>query len=497
MPSKQTITRHPQCKPEPGEQPARQAITLQDKLRLLLISMSVFLCVLDLFIVNVAIPQIRQSMGGSTAESQFIIVLYVTGYGAFLVTGGKLGTRYGHKKIFQLALLAFMLCSLCCGLAQTPLQLNTGRLLQGISAAFMVPQGVALISGIFIQEAARSKALGIYGAIAGIASVLGQVLGGVLPALPLDFGAWRLIFLINIPIALGTVLAAAKLLPVIPARIQEPVQVRAQLVLIVLLVVFICQVVLAGEKGWTPVTALLISSTLAGLVLFIYRQYKQYRSGRNVLLNGAPFKYRSFRLAIAAAATYNLVQDAYFFINANYFQQGLRLGPAQTGMLFAFQGMGYVLASLCAVRYLYRYQERFMVSGLFLMIVCLLLHILFLNDGVVSPVTVAAILFFYGLGCGIVLPSMFTHAMHQLPAGVTPVASGIYLTAQQISIALGVSLLGRIYFQSGNGYYSATGAMIALLGITALIFCMGLYGAGRKRHTGTGVEAPDQNPCQV
>lgn len=496
MPSGKIITTPPPGTSAPPEPGIRQKLTLIDKVRLLLISMSVFLCVLDLFIVNVALPSIRENMGGSTAESQFIIVLYVIGYGAFLITGSQLGARYGHKKVFLLAMLGFMGCSFCCGIAQTPLQLNAGRLLQGISAAFMVPQGVALIAAIFKQEATRSKALGIYGAIAGIASVLGQVLGGILPGIPFASGGWRLIFLINIPLALATVLGAARLLPELPTRRYEPIQIPAQLILILLLVVFIYQVVMAGEAGWTRSTALLALCSLAGLFLFIYRQQQDYRSGKPVLLNGQAFRYRSFRIAVAAAAAYCLVQDTYFFVHAHYFQEYLRFRPAQTGLLFAFQGIGYVFASLFAVRYLHRYQERFMIAGLLLMILCLLLHIFFFTIPFVSPLTVAVVLFLYGLGCGMVLPSLFTNAMHPLPPGITSVASGIYLTVQQISIALGVSLLGRMYFRAQEGYVTTTWTMIVLLGITALIFALALSKAAKTQDTCKAQQQPDPGNCR-
>lgn len=138
-------------------------------LSLIVISMSIFLCVLDLFIVNIAIPSIKNSINASTAETQFIIVFYIIGYGAFLITGSKIGSKYGHKKTFIVSMFSFMVFSFFCGNSTSATALNVSRLFQGISAAFMVPQGVALISSVFTIEEERVKALGIYGAIAGIA----------------------------------------------------------------------------------------------------------------------------------------------------------------------------------------------------------------------------------------------------------------------------------------------------------------------------------------
>lgn len=445
--------------------------TLKKWISLLVISMSIFLCVLDLFIVNVAIPAIRESIKASVAESQFIIVFYVVGYGAFLITGSRFGTRYGYKKVFIISMLGFTLCSLFCGISQSAMQLNISRLIQGITAAYMIPQGVALLSAIFQDEQERSKALGIYGAIAGIASVAGQVLGGSIPDLHVTaFEAWRIIFLINIPLALITIGLALKLLKGIPPKKQETIQAPAQIILIVMLVVFIYQIVIAGDEGWKSTTVLLALLSLAGLIYFVYRQNKDSRQGKNTLINMKPFAYPDFRIAIAATAAYFLVQDAYFFVNANYFQEHLLFSSAKTGKLFAFQGLGYVTSSLFAVKYLQKYQEKFMASGLVIMILLLFFHIHFLHEIKVNDITVAVILFFYGTGCGIVLPSMFTNAMRRLPADVTAIASGLYLTIQQLSIALGVSIIGRLYFNTTNGYHTATMTMIGLLSFTLLIF---------------------------
>ncbi|MCJ7933366.1 MAG: MFS transporter [Chryseobacterium sp.] len=458
------------------------SLSLKNGISLLLISMSVFLCVLDLFIVNIAIPSIRENINANEAESQFIIVFYIIGYGAFLITGSKFGIKYGHKKVFVRSMLGFMLFSFFCGIAQSPLQLNTSRLFQGITAAFMVPQGVALIADIFQGERERSKALGIYGAVAGSASVLGQVLGGIIPDMSMAFEAWRIIFLINVPLALATALLAAKLLHEIEPKKKETIQNSSQTALIILLVLLIYQIIIAGEEGWNRSTISIAMLPLTGLIYFIYRQSKDYHAGKNVLISMKPFTYSSFGIAVTAAAAYCLVQDAYFFINASYFQEHLLFSSSKTGSLFAFQGIGYVIASLFGVKYLHHYQERFMALGLILMVACLFLHIYFLNGPGVRSTTVAVILFFYGTGCGIVLPSMFTNAMHQLPPGVTSVASGIYLTVQQISIALGVSILGRIYFNTSNGYHTATLSMIVLLGITFLIFGISMARTFRTIH---------------
>lgn len=439
-------------------------------LSLIVISMSIFLCVLDLFIVNIAIPSIKNSINASTAETQFIIVFYIIGYGAFLITGSKIGNKYGHKKTFIVSMFSFMLFSFFCGSSTSATALNVSRLFQGISAAFMVPQGVALISNVFTIEEERVKALGIYGAIAGIASVIGQVLGGILPDLHFSFDAWRLVFFINIPIAILVIILANKYLKEVEINTKESIQIFPQITLIILLIVLMYEIVIGGEVGWSTTNILLLFSSLTALIIFILNQKKKFEKGKEVLINMKPFLYPSFKIALFAALTYYLVQDSYFFINAIFFEEHHHLSSTKTGLLFACQGVGYVLASLLSVRFLNKYQEKFIVFGLVIMILGLVAHIYTINTLVINLPIICVVLFFYGIGCGIVLPSMFTNAIRKLPVSITSLASGVYLTIQQISIGFGVSLVGRVYFSFEDGYFMATLAMIVLLLVTISIF---------------------------
>jgi len=432
--------------------------------------MSIFLCVLDLFIVNIAIPSISNSINVNTAEAQFIIVFYIIGYGAFLITGSKIGSKYGHKKTYIISMFSFMIFSFLCGISMSAEMLNMSRLFQGISAAFMVPQGVALISNVFTIEEKRVKALGIYGAIAGIASVIGQVLGGIIPDLNFSFDAWRLVFFINIPIALLVIILANKYLKEVEIKTKESIQIFPQMILIILLIILMYGIVIGGEEGWTTNHILLLLSSLSGLIIFILNQKNKFEKGKEVLINMTPFSFPSFKIAIFAAVTYYLVQDSYFFINANFFEENHHLSSTKTGLLFACQGIGYVLASLLSVRLLNKYQEKFIIFGLVIMILGLVGHIYVVNTSKINLSIISLVLFFYGIGCGIVLPSMFTNAMRKLPVSVTSIASGVYLTIQQISIGLGVSLVGRIYFSFDDGYFMATLVMIVLLLITISVF---------------------------
>lgn len=446
--------------------------TVKKRISLLLISMSIFLSVLDLFIVNVAIPKIKVAMEASVADIQFIIVYYVIGYGAFLITSGKVGVRYGHKRIFVLSMFSFGLFSLLCGLAWDMPSLNMFRLFQGISGAFMIPQGVTLLSSIFVIEEERRRAYSIYGAIAGISSVLGQVLGGLLPDLDLAFGAWRLIFLINVPIAFVVGVLAWIVLIEIERKRDLKIQPLAQLLLVCLLVMLMYSLVTGADYGWTTTLLLVLVSAIIGIVLFLVIQFKNYKTSINVLIDFKPFTYRTFTVALVALVFFSLVQDSYFFIYANHFQLELDYTATQTGFLFASQGVGYVIASFLSLKFLSKYQERFMLLGLLLMIVGLAGHYWLLNREYIPFYEIAILLFEYGIGCGVVLPSLFTYALSSLPTDITSIGSSLYLTLQQISIALGVSIVGQSYFGSIDGHFNSTVIMIVLLLVTCFVLFM-------------------------
>ncbi|WP_121966280.1 MFS transporter [Myroides sp. N17-2] len=440
------------------------------KFTLLLISMSVFLSVLDLFIVNVAIPKIRESMEASVAEVQFIIVYYVIGYGAFLITSSKVGMKYGHKRVFVLSMFSFAIFSLLCGIAPNIAYLNAFRLFQGISGAFMIPQGVVLLSYVFTEEHERRKAYSIYGAIAGISSVLGQILGGLLPDLNISFGAWRLIFLINVPIALVVGIISIYALVEIERKKDLKIQPLAQFALVGLLVALMYSLITGAEHGWSSSLLVLLVVAIIGGMLFVWMQWRGYKRKVSTLLDFKPFRYVAFSVALIALVFYSLVQDSYFFIYANHFQLKLNYTATETGLLFAFQGIGYVLASFLSLKFLAKYQEKFLLFGLGLMVVGLGMHYWLLRGDQVQFYQVGVLLFEYGVGCGIILPSMFTYAMSQLPTEITSTASGLYLTVQQLSIALGVSIVGQSYFGSVDGHFNSTVLMIVLLVLTALVF---------------------------
>lgn len=413
---------------------------------LIILSCSIFLSVIDIFIVNVAIPAIKKGIHGTDGDIQLVIALYLLGYAAFLITGGRAGDYYGKKKVFIVAMLSFTFASLLCGISQTAFQLNTARFFQGISAAFMVPQGIAYIQVIFPSHQERIKALGIYGSIAGAASVIGQFLGGILPDTHFFIAGWRLIFLINLPLGIISAFLAAKLLKDNTITKTGQFDYSGVLLLTVALVSLIYPLIRGAELGWPWWSVVLIGLSVVLLFIFLYDQKKKLLQRKEPLINIRLFGYKDFNIGLCAVLFYFMAQDSYFLINAILLQTGFGISSSETGIFFVFQGVGYVLASLVSIRLIPVYGKKVLQTGVVIMVTALILHLVFFKSAAVSRMIFLPILFIYGIGCGSVLPSLLTMALKSIPPKFAGAASGTFSTFQQTAIALGIGIVGGVFF---------------------------------------------------
>ncbi|MCF0041996.1 MFS transporter [Dyadobacter fanqingshengii] len=421
-------------------------LKLSRELLLIILSAGIFLSVIDLFIVNVAIPSIKKGIHGTDADMQLVIALYLLGYAVFLLAGGRVGDVYGKKNAYVTGMVFFTIASGFCGFAHTAWQLNLGRLFQGISAAFMVPQGIAYIQVLFNDPKARTRAFGIYGSIAGTASVIGQLLGGILPDITLIDESWRLVFLINFPIGLISAVFAAKFLPdhkvVQPARFDF----SGAALLTVSLTCLVLPVILGRELNWPLWSVMLIIFSLILLAVFIYIQKRKQTAGKQPLIDFHLFAFKDFRIGLYASVCYFLVQDTYFLINTVLMQTGFGISSSVTGLFFVVQGLGYMFASFTTVRYVGRYGKNVLIVGIIAMVVSLAFHIAFLHSPKINLFVLVPALFVYGAGCGTVLPSLLTLTLKNIPSEYAGAASGTYATFQQISIALGIGILGGMFY---------------------------------------------------
>ncbi|MBV7532546.1 MFS transporter [Chitinophaga sp. sic0106] len=418
--------------------------------QLWIVSAAAFLSVIDIFIVNVALPSIQAGLHSTDADLQLVIAAYLIGYAAFLITGGRLGDYLGKKRVFIAGMATFTVMSCCCGLAQSAMQLNGFRFLQGVSAAFMVPQSIAYIHLLFPQHEARIKALGIYGSIAGTASVIGQLLGGIIPDIHFLIDGWRWIFMINLPIGLLATWLAVRFLQETPLLAQSRFDVSGVLLLTTTLICLIYPLIHGRELGWPLWAAGMLLASPVMLTVFIFDQRRKTQP----LIDLRLFGYKDFNIGLLAVLFYFMVQDSYFLINAVLLQNGLGFSSSLTGLLFAAQGIGYVVAAVSSIRLVKIYGRKVLIAGVLLMAVTLFLHIRFFQGDVIASPKIYLLLFVYGMGCGSVLPSLLTLSIRSIPPSFAGAASGTYTTFQQTAVALGIGVSGGIFFGLLQGEHS-------------------------------------------
>lgn len=451
-------------------------LQIRDILKISILSTGIFLFVIDLFIINVSLPSIQETLQLTTSETQWIIILYVIGYASLLICSGNAGHYYGRKKIYLIGMLGFTTSSLICALSNTVYLLLFGRLLQGISSGLMVPQGIALLTFLFKEQEKRSLALGIYGSIAGVASILGQLLGGILPDQTWIDESWRLIFLINIPIGIFAFFMAYLTIPTIQAQPTLHINLISMFQLFGVLICVICPLILGPELHWPLWIIILLSTSILFILYFLKQQKNQYDLGHDTLINFSLFNNKIFNLGLGAALAYYMVQDAYFIINSNYLQVYKHFTPTMTGIAFVYQGVGYVIASVIVSRFIQKNGKKIILIGLTMMVIGLIAHLFIYNQSRVPIQQLHGILFFYGLGCGTVLPSLMTIALKDLNTDLTGIGSGIYLTIQQIAICLGIALVLGIYLHDQKETFLQMKNLTHAYGFSTLISIVLLTG---------------------
>ncbi|WP_392887710.1 MFS transporter [Pseudomonas migulae] len=430
-----------------------------------------FLPPLDFFIVNVALPSIRQGLGATPAQIEWVISAYAATYAVFLITGGRLGDLFGRRRVFLAGMAGFGMASLICGLATSPSLLIVGRVLQGLSAAAMAPQGLASIHVLF-PEHERSRALAVYGAALGFAAVIAQVLGGVLIAADVFGLQWRIIFLINLPIVAAVFLAGIPFLPDTRSATPASLDRLGVLLCALTLGLLVVPLVQGRELGWPWWLCLMLLSAPVVAVGFWCHEVALQRRGGTPLLS--PQLARSPRLlAGLVSALFFYVVSAFFLTFSVYLQDALGATPVVTGLMFVPFGVGYLIGPLttpAAVRCFGRWVPAL---GMLLEVLgCLILSAAVWaaaageRPAMVLMITGVGLL---GFGQGWALPTLIRSVLDRAPAGGSGMVSGLANSALQISAALGVALLGGLFYgvaaPAHNPATVAHGFIAALMGI--------------------------------
>ncbi|HZP99844.1 MAG TPA: MFS transporter, partial [Reyranella sp.] len=325
-----------------------------------------FLPVLDFNVVNLALPAIRQNLGASSGEVEFVISAYAATYAVFLITGGRLGDLFGRRRMFMLGVTGFTVASVLCGLATSPSILIAGRILQGLTATAMAPQVLASIRVLF-PAAEQTRALAFYGATFGLANICGQVLGGVLvSARPFGF-TWQAIFLINLPIGLAALFGSFVLLPDSRAERAQKLDLGGVALLSLTLALLVYPLVEGREAGWPAWMIAMLAACPVALMAFVRFQARLSARGGDPLVALSLFRSSSFVAGLVMALAFYMLSSFYLTF-AVYLQSGRHLSPIDAGLATLPFAFGYFISSLASSPIMQRLGVRALTLGLVLQI---------------------------------------------------------------------------------------------------------------------------------
>lgn len=423
-----------------------------------------FMTMLDFFIVNVAVPDTQRDLHTSGSSIQLIVAGYGLTLATLLITGGRLGDRYGRRRMFLLGLALFTLTSAVCGLAPNAGVLITGRLVQGAAAALLTPQTLAIINTSYAGEA-RSKAFAAYGLTMGAAAVFGQVIGGLLIRADIAGAGWRSIFLVNLPFGLLALVLAPGAIPESKAANPSRLDLRGLVLITAALVALALPLVLGREQGWPlwTIASLVVSPLLfAG---FAWYERDLVRAGGAPLIDVTALSDRGFTAGLGVALVFCLGQASFFLVLSLYLQQGRGLSALGSGLIVSVAGLGFFAALLTGRPIAQRWGRQALAAGAvevaagFLAMALAVAHI-----GVAGSLWwLVPGLVLAGFGMGLVLSPLTETVLARVHPEHAAAASGVLATALDIGGALGVAIIGSVYLsRTGTGVASAHAFRLAL-----------------------------------
>ncbi len=405
------------------------------------VCVATFMLLLDITVVNTALPAIQRDLGGSFADLQWVIDAYALSLAALVLTAGSLADRLGRRRVFAFGLAVFSVASLLCALAPDPTFLNLARGLQGVGGAVMFAVSLALIAQEFPAGRERGMAMGVYGATIGVAVAIGPLLGGLLT----DGLGWESVFLLNVPIGAAALAVTYWKL----AESRDPDATRIDwgglLSFSSALFVLVLALVRGNDEGWgsTPIVSLFTAAALL-LVAFVAIE----RRVAEPMLPLGLFRRRAFTGVQLAAFAVSGSMFALFLYLTLYLQSFLGFSPIEAGVRYLPITLGTFFVAPLAGMALARVQARYLMSaGLALTGLGLLL----MGNLSMSSEWTALLVGFVvaGIGVGLINPVVADVALSVVPKEQSGMAAGINDTFRQVGIAVGIAAWGAIFLGAG------------------------------------------------
>ena len=415
---------------------------------LLVVLAGVFMTTLDFFIVNVAIPSVQRDLGAGAGAIEWTVAGFSLAIASGVITAGRLGDRFGRRRLYGIGLALFTLASLACGVAPTAGSLVAGRIAQGLSAALMAPQALAILGTAFAGHA-RARAFSAYGLSMGLAAVFGQLIGGVLIRADVLGLGWRSCFLINVPVGVVALAALRGTVPPSAGSGRARLDLAGMVLVTAALVATVLPLISGQSAGWPLWTVLSFVGAALLFGVFIGYQRRLGRRGGAPLIELDLFRERAFSAGLVAQLVFWMGQGSFFLVFALYLQQGHRLDALNSGLVFAAIGGGYLVTSTLSHRFAARLGRQAVALGTLVMAAGLvLLSETVRHIGVTGPVVdLTPALAVDGAGMGVALAPLVSIVLARVRPEHAGAASGVLSTAMQVGGALGVAVVGLVFYR--------------------------------------------------
>jgi EmrB/QacA subfamily drug resistance transporter len=416
-------------------------------LMLPVVLLAMFMAGFDIWVVNVAAPSLQRDLHVSDAALQLIVGGYAFMYASGMVTGGRLGDLVGYRRMFMIGVTSFAVASLLCGLAQSPVELVSARLLQGLTGAAMVPQVLALITATF-PAPERSRALAWFGVTMGLAFVSGQILGGLLLQADVFGLGWRAIFLVNVPVGAATLIAAALVVPRARGHRRPRLDPLGAVGVSASVALALVPLTLGHDEGWPAWTWVCLAACIPVFALTLAWERRLTRRGGEPLLDLPLFRDRAFAAGTAVNFALVFFFGSFMFVLTLLLQAGLGQSPLRAGLEAGPLALAFTTMSILGPRLAARLGPWSITLGAGLDVLGTIALVLtgvryggHLTGWDLAPAT--AII---GLGQGMALPSLIGAALSHVPPERAGAAAGILTTAQQFGVAGGVAVIGAVFY---------------------------------------------------
>ena len=453
---------------------------------------------LDGSIVNVAAPAIRTELHASTAALQWIISGYVLAFAIGLITGARLGDRYGRRRLFIAGSASFAAASLAAALAVSPAMLIGCRLAQGAAAALLIPQGLGIVRDVF-PPAGLGRAFAVFGPVIGLSAVLGPIIGGALVSLDAFGTGWRLIFLVNLPLAVAAAIGAARIMPESRAPRAPRPDGPGTLLSAAAMGLLIYPLIQGREAGWPAWTYLMMATSVLAAGLLAGWSRRRGLHGHGTLIETSVFRHRGYSAGLACALVFFAGMAGTLLTLTVYLQFGERFSAIRAGLTLAPFAAGSAVGATAAAmvvvprlgRGVFQVAAVLIAAGAWWLRDVIVAHGLATASAELIPAQLIL-----GTGIGMLISPLFDFILASVRDHEVGSASGVLNAVQQLAGAIGVAAIGTVFFStlSRHGFTAAIGQSLEIqLGIAVVLFVLA-WALPRRPRESEASEASEAEP---